>query len=254
MLEPVDLGLTGLSVSPLCFGTGTQGWNGRSNQSDLGIDRLAYLLNFAHERGVTFWDTADQYGTHPHLAEALRQVGRDRATITTKTVSRDTAGVQKDIERFLQELETDYIDIVLLHCMTSADWPAEMEGPMDLLSEYKERGVIRALGVSNNDFGAFCTTAESDWVDVVLARINYAGHAMDDTPDKVAPIIEKMAQSGKGVYGMKVVGGGSELTRDPGRAIRYSMAVPGVHSIVLGMMDEAQIEENLGFVGELALV
>ena len=77
---------------------------------------------------------------------------------------------------------------------------------------------------------------------------------MDDTPDKVAPIIEEMAQSGKGIYGMKVVGGGSELTRDPGRAIRYSMAVPGVHSIVLGMMDEAQIEKNLGFVDEFALV
>ena len=254
MLEPIELGLTGLSVSPLCFGTGTQGWNGRSNQSDLGIDRLADLLQFAHERGITFWDTADQYGTHPHIAEALRRVDRDQTTITTKTVSRTAAEVRADMERFLSELDTDYIDIVLLHCMTKADWPDQMQGPMDVLAAYKDRGVVRAVGVSNHDFGAFCASAECDWVDVVLARINYAGHAMDDAPDKVSPVIEKMAQAGKGVYGMKVVGGGSELTADPGRAIRYSMGVPGVHSIVMGMIDEAQIEENLGFVGEMISV
>ena len=254
MLEPVALGLTGLNVSPLCFGTGTQGWNHRSNQSDLGVDRLADLLQYGHERGITFWDTADQYGTHPHIAEALRRVKREEVTITSKTVSRDAAGVSNDVDRFLVELDTDYIDIVLLHCMTDANWPETMRGPMDVLSEYKERGRIGAVGVSNHDFGAFCATAECDWVDVVLARINYAGHSMDDAPHKVAPVIEQMAQAGMGIYGMKVVGAGSDLVEDPGKAIRYSLEVPGVHSIVLGMMDVAQIEENLGYVGELATV
>lgn len=251
MIEPVDLGLTGLTVSPLCFGTGTHGQNGRSNQSNLGIERLAYLLQYAHERGVTFWDTADQYGTHPHFAAALREVGRDRVVITSKTTAKDSVQTRSDIDRFLRELATDYIDIVLLHCMMSADWPEKMQGPMEVLSEYKQQGKIRAVGVSNHDFGAFCAAAECDWVDVVLARINYAGHAMDDIPEKVAPVIDKMAQAGKGVYGMKVVGGGSDLTADPGRAIRYSMGVAGVDAIVMGMMDETQIEENLGFVGEL---
>ena len=102
MLEPVAPGLTGLNVSPLCFGTGTQGWNHRSNQSDLGGDRLADLLQYGHERGITFWDTADQYGTHPHIAEALRRVKREEVTITSKTVSRDAAGVSNDVERFLR--------------------------------------------------------------------------------------------------------------------------------------------------------
>ena len=186
------------------------------------------------------------------IAEALRRVKREEVTITSKTVSRDAAGVSNDVERFLVELDTDYIDIVLLHCMTDANWPETMRGPMDVLSEYKERGRIGAVGVSNHDFGAFCATAECDWVDVVLARINYAGHSMDDAPHKVAPVIEQMAQAGMGIYGMKVVGAGSDLVEDPGKAIRYSLEVPGVHSIVLGMMDEAQIEENLGYVGEMA--
>ena len=120
-MDIVDLGLTGISTSRLCFGTGTTGWKHRSNQGDLGIERLAYLLRFAHEHGVSFWDTADMYGTHPHVAAALREVGRETVTVTTKTVSRTAGEVRADVERFLGELGTDYLDIVLLHCITDPD-------------------------------------------------------------------------------------------------------------------------------------
>lgn len=254
MIEQVQLGQSGLQVSRLCFGTGTNGWNHRSNQSDLGVERLAYLLRFAHERGVDFWDTADQYGTHPHVALALREVGRDRAVVATKTVSRTGPEVQRDVERFLRELHTDYLDLVLLHCLTEADWPARMQGPMEALNRCKEQGLVRSVGVSCHDFGAFQTTARTPWVEVVLARINYAGHAMDAGPEQVVPVIEEMAAAGKGVYGMKVVGGGSDLTNDPGRALRYVMGLPGVHAMVLGMVDEAQILENIGLVGQAVAV
>ena len=253
-MERTALGLTEIEVSRLCFGTGTNGWNHRSNQGDLGLERLAYLLRFAHERGVAFWDTADQYGTHSHVATALADVDRESVVITSKTVSRTAEEVQLDIERFFSELNTDYIDIVLLHCMTEAEWPEHMRGPMDVLSEYKERGRIRALGVSCHDFGAFATTATTDWVDVVLARINHATHNMDATPEKVLPVIEAMVAAGKGVYGMKVVGGGSDLTQDPGRAIRYVLENASVHAIVLGMMNEEEILENIGFVDEFVPV
>jgi 1-deoxyxylulose-5-phosphate synthase len=251
MLEKVELGLSGLSVSPLCFGTGTNGYNGRSNQGDLGLERLSDLLCYAYDRGIRFWDTADGYGTHPHVAHAQQRVGRENVTLTTKTTSREPQAVRADIERFLGELKTDYLDIVLLHCQTNADWPERDRAAMDVLSEYKERGIIRAVGVSCHDFGAFCSAADSDWVDVVLARINYAGHAMDDTPEKVAAVIGRMAASGKGIYAMKVVGGGTELTKDPRKAIHYSFAVDGVHAMVLGMMNEEQIDENLGYLEEV---
>ncbi len=254
MIDQVQLGLSGLSVSRLCFGTGTNGWNNRSNQGDLGVERLSYLLRFAHEHGVNFWDTADQYGTHPHVAAALEEVGREEAVVTTKTVSRTGPGVKKDVERFLRELRTEYLDIVLLHCLTEADWPARMQAPMDVLSRLKEQGRVRAVGVSCHDFGAFQTTARTPWVDVVLARVNYAGHAMDAGPDQVVPVIEQMAAAGKGVYGMKVVGGGSELTRDPAKALRFLLGIPAVHAMVLGMMNEEQILENIGLVGEALAV
>ncbi|MFT5090790.1 MAG: aryl-alcohol dehydrogenase-like predicted oxidoreductase [Candidatus Latescibacterota bacterium] len=251
MLEKVELGLSGLSVSPLCFGTGTNGYNNRSNQSDLGLERLSDLLCYAYDRGIRFWDTADGYGTHPHIAHAHQRVGRENVTLTTKTTSREPQAVRDDIERYLSELKTDYLDIVLLHCQTQADWPERDIAAMDVLSEYKDRGIIRALGVSCHDFGAFSSAADSDWVDVVLARINYAGHAMDDTPEKVAAVIGRMAAAGKGIYAMKVVGGGTELTKDPRKAIHYSFAVDGVHAMVLGMMDEQQIDENIGYLEEV---
>ena len=250
-MEAVDLGLTGVRVSPLCFGTGTQGWNHRSNQGDLGLERLAYLLRFAHERGVTFWDTADQYGTHPHVALALREVQRESVTITTKTTTRDADGVRTDVERFLQELNTDYLDIILLHCLTDSAWPQKMSGVMDVLSDFKSRGIIRAVGCSCHDFGALQTASQTPWVDVNLVRLNHAGHSMCAQPDEVISVIERMVTAGMGVYGMKVVGGGSELTGDPESAVRYVLGESDVHAIVMGMMNEDEIIQNCGLVGRL---
>ena len=250
-MDKNELGLTGIQVSPLCFGTGTGGWNHRSKQGDLGVERLSHLLRFAHERGITFWDTADEYGTHPHVAAALREIERETVTLTTKTVSRDARGIRQDVDRFLREMDTDYLDIVLCHCLTSSRWPDEIPDAMEALSSCKAQGKVRAVGLSCHAFGALQTAARTDWVDVVLARINHAGHSMDDTPEKVVPVIEALVAAGKGVYGMKVLGAGTSLTEDPARAIRYSLGLSGIHAIVIGMMDEAEIEENLGLVNQL---
>ena len=252
MIDDVDLGRTGLRVSRLCFGTGTQGWQGRSDQSALGVDGLSRLLRFAHERGVRFWDTADQYGTHAHVAAALREVGRDRVTVATKTTSRSGPEIEADLERFLRELGTDYIDIVLLHCLTDAAWPTQLQEGMAVLDRAKERGWVRAVGCSCHDFGALEASADTDWTDVNLVRMNYAGKSMCAGPERVAPVIARMAAAGKGVYGMKVVGGGGELTGDPAKAIRFTCGIDGVHAIVMGMVNEAQVLENTGLVADLA--
>ena len=248
MIEQVEFGATGLHVSQLCFGTGTNGWNGRSEQSDLGIDGLSSLLLYAHSQGITFWDSADQYGTHPHIARALQQVDRSSVVVTTKTNSRKPNEVRADVERFLRELKTDYIDIVLLHCLTSADWEETAADAMDSLSRCKEEGMIRAVGTSCHDLGALRASASSSWPDVNLVRINYAGDAMCGEPDRVCQLIDQMVMSGKGVYGMKVVGGGSDLTRDPSRAIRFVAEQTVVHAMVMGMSSREQVDENSGLV------
>ena len=248
MIDQVDLGLTGLQVSRLCFGTGTQGWQGRSDQSVLGVDGRARLLRFAFDPGVSFWDTADQYGTHRHVAAAAAAVGRQHVTITTKTVSRTAAAVEADVYRFLEELETEYIDILMLHCLTEGDWPQTMQGPMETLSRLKEKGILRAVGCSCHDYSALKASAETDWTDVNLVRINYAGDTMCAGPEQVLPVIDRMVAAGKGVYGMKVVGGGGNLTSDPEKAIRFVCNQTSVHALVMGMVNEAQVIENTGLV------
>ena len=253
-MDTVELGASGLKVSRLSFGTGTIGGGGRSQQSDLGLEGLSSLLLYAYDRGITFWDGADGYGTHEHLAKALAQVERSTVTLTTKTTSRNPENVAADVERFLRELKTDYIDIVLLHCLTSADWPETATAAMEQLDRCKQRGLIRAVGTSCHDLGALTASASSNWPDVNLVRINYAGAAMCGPPDQVRELIEQMVLGGKGVYGMKVVGGGGDLTRDPARAIQYVAEQTRVHAMVMGMTSRAQVDENAGLVQKFSAV
>jgi aryl-alcohol dehydrogenase-like predicted oxidoreductase len=252
-MQRVTLGGTGIEVSRLCIGTGTNGWGGNSNQTRLGFDRCVHLLRYAYDRGISFWDSADQYGSHTHVREALRQVGRPNVVVTTKTTSRSPGAVEADVHRFLREQGTDYLDIVLLHCLTEPDWPRRFASSMDALTRLKEAGLIRAAGVSCHNFGAFQNAARQPWVEVVLARINYAGVSMDASPDDVIPVLDEMHAAGKGIYGMKVVGAG-RLTRDPRRAISYVLDLLSVDAIVIGMQSEAEIDEDVDLVESLTLV
>lgn len=254
MIDQVNLGQTGLTVSRLCFGTGTQGGGGRSQQSDLGLDGLSDLLRFGYDHGITFWDGADQYGTHAHIAEALQSVDRDTVTITTKTTSRRAADIDADVERYLRELKTEHIDILLLHCLTDGDWPTTQTEAMDCLSAWKEKGVVGAVGCSCHDIDALEASADSDWTDVNLVRVNYDGTAMCAGPQRVVPIIERMVAAGKGVYGMKVVGGGGDLTHDPAKAVRFVCEQTPVHALVMGMTSKEQVIENAGLVSEYSAI
>lgn len=253
-MEIVALGKTGLDVSRLSIGTGSNGWNGRSNQTDLGLAGLRDLLLFSHDNGVTFWDSADQYGSHPHVREALKHVERHSVTITTKTVSRTREDVEADVKRFLKEIGSDYVDIVLLHCLTQVDWPNRYPDAMEALARCKEQGLIRAHGVSCHDYGAFQTAAMTAWVDVVLARINYAGVHMDASPADVIRTMELMAFAGKGIYGMKVLGQ-SKLAKEAGsarEAIEFVMGLSCVHAMTIGMSSHSEVEENVAIVNELS--
>jgi len=247
-MELRTLGDTGIEVSRLCFGTGTQGWSGASDQTRLGLQELADLMHYAFDRGITFFDVADQYGSHEHIARMLKAVDRDDVVLTTKTCAKTAAEAEADIERFQKELGTEVLDIVLMHCMTSADWTDARSGVLEVLEQKKQEGVILAHGVSCHDFGAFCTAAETDWVDVVLARINYAGKHMDGPPEKIIPVIDKMHDAGMGVYGMKVVGAG-ELGDDARDAIHYVLDLPSIDAITIGMINRQQVDDNIGHVG-----
>ena len=163
----VTLGKTGIKVSRLAMGTGTNGYNYRSDQTrKLGIKGVADLLKSAYDHGINFWDSADQYGSHPHLKEALKYVPRDKVVVLTKTHAETAQEMREDLDRFRKEIGTDYIDIVLLHMMTREDWPDQYQGAMEELSRARERGIVRAHGVSCHTIEALETASRTDWVQI----------------------------------------------------------------------------------------
>src|SRR5271157_5840553 len=129
--DNVTLGKTGIKTSRLAMGTGTVGSGHHSNQTALGVQGLSDLLLNGYDHGLRFFDAADSYGSHPHVAEALKHVPRDKVTVLTKTWARDYKGVQADLDRFRQELGIDHMDVVLMHCVTEADWTTRFRGAMD---------------------------------------------------------------------------------------------------------------------------
>ena len=243
--DVVTLGRTGIRVSRLAQGTGTRGGNKMSNQiRRLGDRGLADLLVAGVDSGLTFWDLADQYGSHPHARHALQTVKRDRVVILSKTRATTESEMRADLDRFRQEIGTDHLDIVLLHALSRADWPQVKEGAMAVLAEAKARGVIRAHGVSCHDFGALKTAAASDWVDVDLARLNPAGVLMDGTPHDVVEVLRTMKQRGKGVIGMKILGEG-RLRDRVDEALQFALAQDVLDAFTIGAESQDELQDLL---------
>src|SRR3954452_20631464 len=238
----VTLGNTGIKLSRLAVGTGTHGVNKTSVQGRLGINGFAELLCHAYDQGLHFWETADQYGTHLHLREGLRRVGKNNVVVMTKTRALTAADVQADLDRFRRELGRDYIDIVLLHCMTSDNWPKEMEGPMAVLERAREKGIIRAHGVSCHTLGALKAAARTPWVQVDLARINPRQAVMDADPETVLGVLRQMKAAGKGVIGMKIFGAG-RLVDDIDGSLRYCARLDVLDAFTIGFASTTQLDE-----------
>src|ERR1700686_1649244 len=144
--DTVTVGRTGIHTSLLAMGTGTVGSGHHSHQTALGIAGLSALLLNGYDHGLRFFDAADSYGSHPHVAEALKHVPRDKITVLTKTWSRDAASARADLDRFRKELGTDYLDVCLMHCVTEGDWTERYKNVMDVFSEAKKKGIIRSHG------------------------------------------------------------------------------------------------------------
>jgi len=221
--DMITLGRTGIRTTRLACGTGTNGFGHRSNQTALGIQGLSDLLVHGYEQGIRFFETADAYGAHPHVRAALKRVPRENVTVLTKSWTRDAKGLRADLDRFRKELDTDYIDIALLHCLTEGDWPTRYRGAMDVLSEAKQKGIIRAHGVSCHSLEALRAAAKTPWVEIDLVRLNPISAYMDADPETVISILWEMRAAGKGIIGMKILGQGKMRSRVD-EALRYAIS------------------------------
>lgn len=239
--DRIVLGATGIEISRLAMGSGTHGSGGTSDQTKLGA-RFSNILTHGYTQGLTLFETADQYGAHRLVAEAIRQVGRHNVTVLTKTTAETASKVRADLERFREELGIDTIDIVLLHNKQSATWTKDCEGAMEELSRAKESGAIRAHGVSCHTLEALELAAETPWVEVDLARINPAGVAMDSDPATVISVLTRMKAAGKGVIGMKILGEGA-LASQLDMAIGHAVKLDCIDAFTIGFGSTTQLDE-----------
>ena len=249
----ITLGRTGIKTTLLGMGTGYNGGNRSSAITRAG--NAESMIRYAYDKGIRYFDCADSYGTHPFTAKALNSIPRDKYVIGTK-IWRTPGTIPEPerpdadivVERFRKELNTDYIDLVQIHCMTSTGWTEEQKQQMDILENLKAKGIIRAHGVSVHSFEALEAAASSPWVDVIHVRINPFGSAMDSKdPAQVTPVIEKMHKSGKGVIGMKLIGGGN-LRNDPEKidqSLKFVLGLKTVDLIIIGFEKPEQIDNYI---------
>ncbi len=248
----VPLGTTPLKVSRFCLGTGMRGGFRQSNQTRLGKVAFEALIRESFDRGTRLFDLADLYGTHPYVIPALEAIPRDRYAIVSKLwwqqgmlPEADRPSADVTVARFLRELKTDYIDLLLMHAVTSATWPRELRRQMDELSRLKEKGTVRALGVSCHSVAALDAAAREPWVDSVHARINPYGMSMDDAPERVVPVLKRIHAAGKGVVGMKIIGEG-RLRNDERRrsaSIEYALTLGCVDVLDVGCERIAEVDD-----------
>jgi predicted aldo/keto reductase-like oxidoreductase len=250
-LGQMQLGKSGVKVSRLAFGTGTNGWGGSSAQTRLGNRTFLNLAQHAYDSGITFLEAADMYGSHTYLREAMKYIPREKVAILTKIwpsrrISQKAEDVAVTLDRFRKELGVDYIDIVLIHCQTDPEWLERLQGMREQLSEAKAKGIIRAHGVSCHSLSALKKAASSDWVDVLLSRINPAGAHMDDRPNMVMPVLKQAHDSGKGVIGMKIFGAGDLVDEEQREAsLQFAWGSKNIDAMTIGFENSEQITDAI---------
>jgi len=255
-VDIVPLGRTGLKISRLGIGIGS---NSGRVQQELGQDGLNRLIRYAYDQGVTYIDVARSYRTHTMVAEAIKGLPREKIFIQTKM-----GGVPEkpceDIDNYRKTYGVDYIDSLLVHCTITPNWQEERKRVMDAMEEAKDKKIILAHGVSCHSLPALKRAVELDWVDVHLVRVNPQGKYIDtmrvDTWNAesneshlpaVMEQIKLMREKGRGIIGMKIIGNG-DFTKpeDREKSIRFAMQCGLLDCVTIGFKSPAEIDEAIG--------
>lgn len=243
-MQTNSLGRSGLKVSKLCFGTLTIS----PMQTDMSPEEGARLLVYAYERGVRFLDTADLYGTYPHIRLALKDA--PDYVVSTKAYCYDRQTAQEALQRAFKGLGRDYVDLFMLHEQESLYTLRGHEEALVFLNEQREKGHIGAVGVSTHFSACVRATAKFPQVQVVHPILNVAGIGIQDgTREDMEDAIRFVRERGTGIFGMKPLGGG-HLIGGNLAALTYAKASPLLDSVAVGMQSEAEIDANVAFFND----
>lgn len=248
--DQVTLGKTGIRLSRLGIGTGV---NSGHDQVGAGKDAFIKLVRHAYDSGITYIDTAERYETFPWIGAAIKGLPREKLFIQSK-IPGQPEDVLAAVDNHRKTYNTDYIDSLLIHCMTKDGWTDDWKRIMDGLNEAKDKKWIRAKGVSCHTLAALRNAVDTDWTDVHLVRINPQGRYMDgvksawgpDASVDINPVLEQiktMHEKGHGVIGMKIYGNGDfKKAEDREKSLRFALSKPEIDAIVIGFTQPQQVE------------
>ena len=242
-MEYLEYGKTGLKISRLCFGAG------RIRDTCDTYEAGSKLMLRAFDEGITFWDTAEGYGTQPHLGEAVRQILRHEVVIQTKNGAKDYESASASITRSLRELKTDYIDVLLLHGIATLEDLASREGALDAYRDAKEAGKVRAIGCSTHVYTGAVMDAVIDHpdIEVILATANKEGRLLEGGPlDRHLDYLQRAYDLGKGISIMKVIVAGDIPEADMPEWIEWGFNLETAHAINLGITEYRHITSDVG--------
>ena len=252
-MDQVALGKTGIKLSRLGFGTGS---NSGDVQHALGQEGFNKLIRYAYDQGITYFDCAQSYKTFEWLGGAIKGLPREKLFIQSK-IPGQPEQVLAAIDHHRKVFDTDYVDSLLVHCMVKDGWTDQWKRIMDAFDEAKEKKWIRAKGVSCHSLPALRAATSSNWTEVHLVRVNPQGAHMDGENEEVwdnqthepAPVLAElktMRAKGRGVIGMKIIGNG-DFTKpeDREKSIRFAMSRPELDAVVIGFKNTAEIDEAI---------
>lgn len=241
-MEFRNLGKTGIKVSRLCFGALTVG----PLQANLPLEQGALVIKRALEAGVNFIDTAELYQTYPYIREAIR--GKENeVVVATKCYAYTREGMEKSVSAALAGLGRSYVDIFLLHEQESeltirGHWEA-----VEYLLKAKREGIVRAVGISTHSVRGIRAAAAVPEFDVIHPLINMAGIGIKDgSVEDMVRAIGDAARAGKGLYGMKALGGGN-LIGNTAEALRFVLSLQELAAVAVGMRTMDEVDYNVAF-------
>jgi len=242
-LEKVILGNTGIEVTKLCFGALPIG----PLQKNLSIEEGSEVIAYALEKGINFIDTAQLYGTYTHIRKALEKTNI-RPVIASKSTADSYEGMEKAILEALEAMGIDYIDIFHLHAARAkADVFELRKGALQCLEDYKKKGIVKAVGISTHNVKLVEAAASIKSIDVVFPLLNKIGRGiLEGTAEDMERAAALCSKKGKGVYLMKVIGGGTMID-DFDSSLKYAMNLAGRYSIAIGMINKEEVLYNIKY-------
>ncbi|HHY44413.1 MAG TPA: 4Fe-4S binding protein [Firmicutes bacterium] len=230
-----SFGATGLRVSDLCFGS----LPFSRAHYNVSPDDSAYVIDFAWDMGVNFFDTADFYDTYAHLKKVAKREG---SVIASRSFAFDREGMRRSLDRARRELGRDTLDIFGLHEQESALTLKGHREALEYLVREKERGTVRAIAVSTHTVDCVRAAATMSEVDIIFAILNVEGLGIrGGCRADMEKALELAWNCGKGIYLMKALGGG-HLYSQARRALEYVRDFPHKHSVAVGMHTPYEVQ------------